>query len=210
MRATRPKTHTAPTATPAPLTLITLILFILLNSGCGVLLGRVKPVDEKSENYQLIDLSREDNNWIKTSSKDATIKSSSAPEEKDPSEVENLFPDVNYQSKMTGSSISFNSGCRKSATETLTENRLRDLTQRLFMGIQFESRSDRLLTVGSTQGLETTLTGSLNGARLKARAVVIQKGTCVYDLLLISKPSSFERDEPTFSRFVTSLRLPEN
>src|SRR4051812_47677682 len=87
-------------------------LFVLASatiSGCA-LIGNVKPVAEKSESYGVMDLSKENPEWVKldTSETRSGENSSGGSQETETTEVS----DVAYQSKRNASIISLNSACR--------------------------------------------------------------------------------------------------
>ena len=165
-------------------------------SGCATLLGNVKPVDQKSEQYGVADLSRSNSEWTR-------VDSGNPPENTNvPSEIS----DVAFQSKRTASIISLNSACR---TGRETEERdLRTVTNLLFLGITDVSlRSERNVSVQETPALETTVQGKMNGQDMMLRAVVLRRGSCIYDLMYLARPNFFPVHEADFSQFVASLRL---
>ena len=45
-----------------------LMLVTFFNNGCSLLIGNIKPVDEKSEDYIIMDLSKYDPDWIRLNS----------------------------------------------------------------------------------------------------------------------------------------------
>src|SRR5689334_22833806 len=81
---------------------ITLIFAAMVFSSCSVLVGNVKPVDEKSENYGVADLSKENADWVRVEG-EKSAKSA---------ETNTEVADVAFQSKQTASIISLNSACR--------------------------------------------------------------------------------------------------
>lgn len=173
-------------------------LFFLLAigaSGCGVLLGNVKPVDEKADTYRILDLSRENPDWEKLENPKPTDDTESTE-----------MTDVAYQSKRTASIISLNTACRervKNPTSTL-----RQFTQELLLGFaDVSEKKERELTHRDVPALETTITGKLRGQPMSLRAVVIRKDECLYDLMYVARPAHFSEQESDFSRFVESLRL---
>ncbi|MEK6706237.1 MAG: hypothetical protein AABZ06_10655 [Bdellovibrionota bacterium] len=173
---------------------------ILLTTGCGLLIGNVKPVDEKSETYGIADLSRDDPDWDKL---DQPANSS---EDSNPSSSD--VSDVVFQSKKTASIISLNSACRPTHGNPQTEDDLRKITNQLFLGVSnITMREEKELTVSSSPALQTTIHGKMNGELMKLRSVVLRKNHCVYDLMYIARPNSFTEKEQSFDKFAASLRL---
>ena len=168
-------------------------------SGCSVLIGNIKPVGEKSQSYEVLRLEKENPNWVAIDSN--SVKES---DEEDNESLESS--DLAYQSKSSSSIISLNSSCRKNlASSQLT---LRQFTDALLLGIQsIENREEREISISGAQALETTLQGNLGGRTSRLRSVVIRKGMCVYDLMLIARVDRFGQDLPTFERFVNSFQF---
>ncbi len=166
--------------------------------GCAVLVGNVKPVDQKSITYGVMDLSKEDPNWnsllpVQTRSKGVT-----------PSEVS----DVAFQSKKTASTISLTSGCR-AGNESPSKD-LREFSQPLFSSLtKLRDRKENARLVQNVPALETTAHGVAEGQDLVIRTVVLRKKSCVYDLTLVSLARFFVAETEAFSKFVESLRLKE-
>lgn len=181
------------------LKLFSLAGLLLLSSSCGILIGNVKPVDEKSRSYGVMDLSKADPGWIKLN---PGKTEPSADGQVSPTEI----PDAAYQSRRTASIISIDSACRK-APEDQPES-LRTLTDLLLLGMtDITLRTENPLLVQGAQALETTIRGTLNGEKMMLRTVVLRRSECVYDLVYIARPGRFGENEADFSRFVASLRL---
>lgn len=179
--------------------LLILLLSALATSGCGIFIGSVKPVDEKGD-YGVLDLTKENpEQWgplDPQSGRDEEFELSA-------SEI----ADVAFQSKQTAAIISLNSACRKSSdyrTKTLKE-----LTDELLLGIETNAkgRIEIEREVSGVPALETTITGKVNRQSTQVRTVVLTRGACVYDLMFVARPKRFGEDEPTFQRFVDSLRI---
>lgn len=171
-----------------------LAFLCLSQSACGLLIGSVKPVAEKSDDYRALDLSDESEDWKR-------LEQQNAAENPDD---DNSSPDLTYQSDKTASIISMNSVCRKSNEG----KNLREVSQQLVLGFtEITHSNERQIQVDGTPALETTFQGTLNGGVTRVRTVVARRGECIYDLMFIAQPEHFAADEPTFSRFVTSLRL---
>lgn len=177
-------------------------------SGCGILFGNVKPVEDKSPDYGVEDLSRTDPTWKKLdaldvqNAEDSSDAASGQPGDSTPPPVS----DVAFQSSKTASIISLNSMCRASGIRL--ERDLKTFTEQLFLGMtQITERTDENLSIENELALQTTLRGTLDGRDVRMRTIVLKKNNCIYDLMLVAQPSTFSTDETTFQRFVTSLRL---
>lgn len=173
--------------------LLALLLMMLAGCGTGVLIGNVKPVDEKSESYGVMDLTKGNPDWIKLDPKSGDINST---------EIE----DVAFQSKSTAAIVSLNSACRDSKEY---ENKdLRSLTNVLLLGAaDVTLRDEKELTVSGNPALQTTIEGKINSEKIMLRTVVIKRRTCVYDLVYVARPQTFDAHVEDFSHFVASLRL---
>ena len=175
------------------------IFMLPLISGCSILIGNVKPVEEKSENYRVADLSRMNPDWTRLSGP-ATSEPESAAASNDSS------ADLAYQSKQTSSIISLNSSCRPGKGDQ--SETLQEFSRLLFLGITEVSQKDeRNAEVDHAPALQTTLEGKLNGESTKLRTVVVRKSGCVYDLMYIARPDRFPEREEDFTHFVSSLKL---
>jgi hypothetical protein len=184
-----------------------------LASGCSTLVGNIKPVDEKSDDYRVIDLSKENSEWEKLPAESAQQSEKPANPE-DPGQGSTESSDIAYQSKATASIISMNTACRPTlkwedkATQEQREQHLREFTRQLLLGISdIHDRKEEFIQVQSVPALKTTLVGQLSGQTTQLRTVVLRHEDCIYDLMYIARPSYFEKNEPDFARFVASLRL---
>lgn len=191
--------------------LLLLSALIAASSGCAIV-GNVRPVEEKSETYGYLDLSKTNPDWVKLSPQ----ASAGADDHLEPTEV----TDVAFQSKDTASIISLNSACRKN-TE-MVETDLRELTNQLLLGMtDITLREEKGLEIRNTPALQTTVQGTLapeNGSTkaskkkrsfpaMMLRTVVLRRGGCVYDMVYMARPQFFAKHEQDFSQFVASLRL---
>ncbi|MFL5814630.1 MAG: hypothetical protein ACJ763_13730 [Bdellovibrionia bacterium] len=193
---------------PVPF-LVMLIMSGASFSGCSVVVGNVKPIEEKSTEYGVMDLSHTNPDWQKLDPAKTAAQSESVKEQDvSPTEV----TDVAYQSKSTASIISLDSACRL-APDSLrpgAERDLKTLTDLLLLGItDVTLREERGMEVQKTPALETTIIGKLNGEAMQIRTVVLKRQNCVYDLVYMSRPQYFERQLSDFSHFVASLKLRE-
>lgn len=174
-----------------------LILPSFLFTGCGVLIGNVRPVTEKSERYTIHSLAQENSQWVELKSEENESKES---EESDQY-------DLAFQSKKTASVISINSACRVRLAHEKKD--LRKFTDLLILGFnKIEQRDEREIQIDQEiPALETTIKGELNQNEMMMRAVVLKKEQCIYDLMYIARPGNFKQEEKDFSNFVTSLKL---
>ena len=173
---------------------------VLVGSGCSVLIGNVRPVDEKSQSYGVEDLAQNNSDWVKLDPK------LTSPEAKDSDLTSTEASDVAYQSKETAAIISLNSACRKHLEEP--EQSLRTLTNLLLLGMtDVTLHKEEPESIQNTPALRTTVEGKLNGEPMMLRTVVLRRATCIYDLVYMSRPKSFDLRSPDFNRFVSSLKL---
>jgi hypothetical protein len=188
----------------APLVLPIAFLF----SGCSLLFGNILPTTERSSQYEIFNPAQENSEWLPLESEPSATQ-----EEADAS-----ASDIAFQSKTTGTILSLNSACRPALDWGLQaeegdpaayeREQLKQFSRQLLLGIEpTEPLIEKYIEVSQLPALETTLTGTLAGASTKVRTVVLRKGTCVYDLMYVTKPQFFDADEPTFRRFVASLRV---
>ena len=168
-------------------------------SGCGILIGNTRPVEERSESYVVGDLAAVNPKWIRVKPIPKDQASSTDREETEVS-------DVTYHSTETESVIALNSSCRPSFGNP--QHTLNLATQQLLMGMShITERLEQSGDIAQTQGLETTIHGLISGRNFKMRVIVLKKGTCLYDLMYLSEPDQFPLHEKEFSYFVSSLRL---
>lgn len=169
-------------------------------TGCGLLIGNVKPVEEKSDQYGVIDLAKDNPAvWTRLTDKQQ------GGDMKNPEATATEIPDAAYQSSKSAAVISINSSCRTGET---SEVDLKALANQLTYGLSnISQRSERNLTLQGTKALQTTVQGKLNQNEIALRTVVLRKNGCIYDLLYMAPPARFAENEPDFERFVASLRL---
>lgn len=143
--------------------LLALVAIIATQSGCGILFGNVKPVDEKSDYYGIADLSRENTDWIKLDAgKIAKQDADSTPTE---------IGDVAYQSQKTAATISINSACREG--RNVADQTLHAITDESLLGISNVTlREEKNYTQQGLPALETTILGKMNGEEVMLRTVV--------------------------------------
>ncbi len=183
---------------------VSLAVILLSLFSCSTIVGNVKPVDEKSEIYQVMDLSRENPAvWKKLEAaqllpKDAQIGSNS---DTYSSEV----TDFAFQSLKTSAIISLNSSCRQGRN---SPSDLKPYLRELLLGIsEISEKSEKSTQLAGVPALEGKVAGKMAGESTKIHAFVLSKNSCVYDLMYISRPDRFSTHEGDFNRFVSSLRL---
>jgi hypothetical protein len=172
-----------------------------LATGCSILFGNIKPVVEKSSTYSLLDLSLNNTDWSKLDIR--PTKSESGDTSKT---INSELADVAFQSKKTSSVISFNSICKENTVQE--EKDPREYVNALFLGMtNLSSRTESSVTVSGVSGLQTTVKGMMQDREIQIRSIIVQKGPCLYDILYVSKPSSFTEQENEFKRFVESVKI---
>lgn len=170
-------------------------LLILSCSSCAVLFGNVKPVTERSEHYEVKKLDIENSPWKKL------VGEGDSNAEEDPD-----HSDIAYQSENTSSIISINSACRSRIANHSKD--LKDFTNLLLLGVtDISNREERTYTLSNALALETTLEGNMNRQKTKIQAIVLRKESCIYDLMYISRPHTFNQEIKDFQNFVSSLKL---
>jgi hypothetical protein len=180
----------------------TLSLGILLTfPACSTLVGSVRPVEDKTDQYSFLDLSKKQAEWTRVSPVDSN-------QDQDLPETVSVtqHSDLIFQHLNSDAVISVNSACRSS--ERPDSRSLQDLTKTLFLGFsQVESRSEKVVTVSSQEALETTLLGQLGGERTQMKSTVFRSRYCVFDLLYVARPERFNAYLSTFDQFVSEFRL---
>lgn len=183
---------------------VSLIGISLTLVGCSTLVGNVKPVDEKSTQYGVLNLETEAPGvWTKLS--DAVLRPKDAQIGSSKKAFSSEIADVAYQSKRTAGIISLNSSCRE-GREGIPN--LQPYLRELLLGMTgVTEREETKRKVSGIEALESTVAGSMAGEKTKIRAIVLEKGGCLYDLMYIARPERFSTHENDFNRFVSSLRL---
>lgn len=187
------------------LSIIFLICFTSLHSGCGLIFGGDQRVDNKSHDYTVVRLDRDSSDEWRRLSQAPDTKEHAVPQE---------MGDVAYESKKTGSIISLNSVCQEYRDATLEE-----LTRYLLLGINTHGPvKSQDIRVDDTKALESTVNANMavkNNAGattetipVRVRAVVLSKGGCTYDFMLIARPNDFPKMTPTFERFLKGFHTP--
>ena len=166
--------------------------------GCSVLVGNVKPVEERDTTYQVLRLSTE----VPAEWKLLDRTQGRTPDESD----------LAFQSRKTGAIISLNSVCRSSYLPKGGIDSLRQFSRQLLLGSfdQVLTQAEMPRQVDGIEALETRMTGTVpegKGEKAQIRVVVVKKDRCVYDLMLLGRPETIARSEADFDRFVGSLRF---
>ena len=174
------------------------VLVLAQFSSCALLIGNVKPVDEKSQRYKTVDLSKDNGDWAKLG-KEKPVANVPNPESSESS-------DIAFQSKRTSSIISLDSACRPThATEPPDPH---EVTRELLMGItEVSQKEEKELTIQNLPALETTVRGKLGNDATQIRAIVLRRKECVYNLMYVARPEHFDEQAAEFDRFVASLKL---
>src|SRR5690242_15131208 len=78
-----------------------LLSLLLFQSGCSLFFGNIKPVEEKSTSYGILDLSVNSAEWVRVESNQEATES-----------PQSGISDMAFQSKRTASIISISSACK--------------------------------------------------------------------------------------------------
>jgi hypothetical protein len=183
---------------------VSLLVILLTFNSCSTLVGNVKPIDEKSTDYGVLDLAREQpDKWkrldvSKLRPKDAKIGTS---EKAFAAEI----TDIAYQSIKTSAIISLNSSCREGRVSIPD---LEPYLRELLLGMtNVTEREEKPRDVNGVSGREGIAAGKMAGQQTKIHAIVLGEESCLYDLMYISRPDLYPIHEADFNRFVSSLRL---
>lgn len=87
---------------------------------------------------------------------------------------------------------------------------LRVLARRLFFGIGAKRvMSQEPVSLNGTEAMHTVMEGHLKDAEVMVSSYVAKGGDCVYDLVYVAAPSSFQERLPEFERFAKGWALSE-
>jgi hypothetical protein len=176
--------------------LIAAISLSLLN-GCSVLIGNVKPVEEKAAIGTVTGPPLDDSHWKKINLK-ASSATAGTGEGDD-------VPDVAYQSTKTASVIALNSACRRLADD---ESDAKTVTESILSSWRDMKNVDEANTLTSGfPSLQTTAQGIYLNRRRKFQLVVVKSPKCVYDLIYLSPVTTFDEELADFQRFRDTLKL---
>jgi hypothetical protein len=169
-----------------------LLTALMILNGCSVLVGQVKPVEEKAPSSPMIPVHELSPEW-----KALQVESHS--------QTGDDIPDASWQSKKTAAVISLNSACRQNVDE---EGDLKSITTNLlsaWRSLKIENQKE--IIVSNYTALETTAQGFYLNRTRKFQVVVVKTSTCIYDLLYLAPPVSFKEDLPLFQKFRDNLSL---
>ena len=198
------------------------ILFVALGTpSCSVLVGNVRPVEERDHRYQVLNLSIDSPaEWRALSpasgapsgSGATSVTTSAATTEVRADENGPDESDLAFQSRRTASIISLNSVCRASYLPKEGIDSLRQFSRQLLIGNfnAIENQSEKTRMLAGVEALETRIIGLTSGKnteRTEVQVIVLKKDRCVYDLMLLGRPETFARSQADFERFVNSLRF---
>ena len=169
-----------------------LAISLFLN-GCSVLVGQVKPVEEKAAKVPFTDVTVIAPNWNRL---DMPGKTKSADD----------IPDAAWQSDTTAAVISLTSACRQTPDEERSD--LKEVTRIILS--QWDNLSilnENPKIISGLPAWETEAEGKYLGRERKFKTTVVKTSTCVYDLIYLSPVKSFEQELSVFERFRDSLNL---
>jgi hypothetical protein len=174
---------------------LSFILFALMLTSCSVLVGQVKPVEEKSANSPTGRNVLERLGWKQL---DLSAESDAKDDGSD-------SPDAAWQSPKSSAVISLNSVCRRG------RGRGRDLKQvtevLLSQWDNLKKEGERPLTVGGYPAYETVASGDYLTSHRKFEILVVKSPTCIYDLIFVSPIETFDQEVSVFQEFRDSLFL---
>jgi hypothetical protein len=189
---------------PSVIRIVSLFVSILALNSCSTLVGNVKPVDEKSTDYGVLDLSKENPAvWSRLYHSELPPKDAQIGTNKKAFSSE--ITDVAYQSKKTAAIISLNSSCREG--REMAQD-LGPYLKELLLGMyEISEKTETTRQISGSEALESTVAGKMTGQSTKIHAIVLSKSDCIYDLMYISRPERFATHADDFNRFVSSLKL---
>ena len=175
---------------------LTLLIFSL--SRCSLFFGSIRPVEEKSTTYGILDLSKESSEWVR-------LDKNRPSDSEAPEHSESAASDIAFQSRKTAAIISLNSACKNFQAG---DQNLKKLTQELLLGIsQISFKEEKERTLQNSPALETTIQGVMSGEKMILQTLVIKNADCIYDLIYITRPDTFSENKHDFDRFISSLSL---
>jgi hypothetical protein len=165
-------------------------------NGCSVLVGQVKPVDEKASEEAIInkvpDLASIDPDWKKIVLA-ATFSTSED------------TPDAAWQSQKTAAVISINSACSQLNDERSSVAYVTTSLLSQWRHLKIIHQADTKLS--GYPALETTAEGYYLNRTRKFQTVAVKTTTCVYDLIYLSPVNSFDQELSAFQKFRDNLVL---
>jgi hypothetical protein len=167
--------------------------FSIFLNGCSVLVGQVKPVEEKAPKVPFTDVTQIAPTWKRL---DIPAKTKSKDD----------IPDAAWQSGTTAAVISLNSACRQTPDEDRTD--LKEVTRIILSqwdNLSIISETPR--TLSGLEAWETVAEGKYLGRQRKFETAVVKTPTCVYDMVYLSPVKTFTEELSVFERFRDSLNL---
>ena len=167
------------------------IIVIFLN-GCSVLVGQVRPVDQKAPPIPFKDIALIAPSW---KALEIPLRSKNSED----------IPDAAWQSGKTAAVISLNSACRQTPDEHLD---LKEVTRGLISqwdNLTINHEEPKILS--GFPAWETGATGKYLKRDRKFETVVVKTPRCVYDLVYLSPVESFTEELSVFEQFCDSLNL---
>ena len=171
--------------------IVTSVAAIVFLNNCSVLVGQVKPVEEKAPRVPYTEVNVISPKWRRLD-----IQGRKNAED---------IPDAAWQSSSTAAVISLNSACRQNPDEHID---LKEVTQILL------SQWDKLTVMKESEtvisgfpALETEAIGKYLGRNRKFKTTVVKTATCVYDLVYLSPVKTFPEEVSIFDQFRDSLNL---
>lgn len=175
------------------------LFVILLQTGCTLFFGNIKPVEQKSSSYKVTDLALRSSDWERV---DQTKRNNIEDENSPQSGV----VDTAFQAKQTGSIISINSLCKHYDYDKSKD--LTELSRELLLDVTHPVvTAKKEITVDQRPALETTIQGKVGSKPMTVRTVVLQRENCVFDLMYVAPTEKFNLNEEEFSSFVSSFRF---
>jgi hypothetical protein len=111
--------------------------------------------------------------------------------------------DLAFWNGKIGATITVNSTCNQKGKYSL-----KALSEPLFIGIADKQMIERSeLSIDGEKALESTYAGKLDNVPIKLSAVVLKKGSCIYDLTYASSLDNFDRGFDDFKKFVSQFRV---
>ena len=172
--------------------LYSLLAFTVFLNACSVLVGQVKPVEEKATLTPTKKDIFPSEDWKKLDIQSGTHSNED-------------IPDAAWQSHVSGAVISLNSVCRQRFDE---EGDLKRVTKMLLsQWDNLKVEKERSFVVSNFQALETTAHGNYLNRDRKFQTVVVKSPSCVYDLVYLSPVESFDQELSVFQKFRDNLNL---
>ncbi len=176
-----------------------LLLLTLPATGCSVLLGNIRPVEERAA------LPAEANapNLLPQPWLGVTNQGEGRTETPKPTE-----PEFNFQNQETGSTIAYTSGCRHSYLTSTPQ--LRRIAEALGSGLtQIERRQQSEILISGIPALQTTLSGRAAGSAVVIHNVLLATSGCIHDVTLVSLQRHFQSDRTAFDKLLATLPFPK-